>query len=404
MTGELHVGHVETRHDEQDQCEASQGAEGAEQPRIVAGAGSLLGSGQRMNAEDLAWVLHGAIALEAARDPGQRARCGLRRDALSQPPDYEQVVPDAFLLRACFRRHVVCQEPFGPHGNPEQGSECDGRAREARGRDADDRKGAGIHPDSAAQHVLPAAELAPGRFADDCHRSSAPRPLFLRREAASRRQANAERREVVAGDEARFCPTGGVRIGQDDPDVAMRHHLIEDAGLVPDGRVLGVREPAVRIGRFRVANVDADRAATLIRSGKGLEEQHVDQPEHGGVRTDAKRHHRDRRERECRRLREEAKPVPNVAGHRIEPRRRPAGTDRLLHLLDSAEFNPRLSERRLRACSRGDLLLGEQLQVAGDLTVKVAVDRPAAGEAVEDTKAAGPCSHGVLPLWHPRTS
>jgi hypothetical protein len=136
------------------------------------------------------------------------------------------------------------------------------------------------------------------------------RPLLVRRELAAGGELDAERREVVGADDADERSAGPLALADADHRHRMRQHVVEQLPRPADGLVVGPRERAVLIRPRSILGEDAHHVGPVRRDR--LEDQDVDDAEHGGVRADAQREHDHRDGGEAGVLREEPERVAEV--------------------------------------------------------------------------------------------
>ena len=250
-------------------------------------------------------------------------------------------------------------------------------------RDADDGERLGVHEQGAAQDIRVPAHPLPRGVAQHENRGAAAWSFFIGREGPSDREPGAEHVEVRPRHERGLDATRLAFVGHADVNRLVSERLSEELRPVANRLVFPVRERTIGIGPGGVVYVDADDGPRLIRSGRRLEQEQVDQAEHRAVRADAEGEHHDGRQGERRRLREQPHAVAHVARDRVEPRGRPRRTDRFLHLVDAAHLEARLAPGLFGAHARRDLLVHEHVEVAGHLPVEVAPRGIATGELGE---------------------
>ena len=118
--------------------------------------------------------------------------------------------------------------------------------------------------------------------------------------------------------------------------------------------------------------------AIRIRVGKRLEEDGVDDTEHGRVRADAQRHHRDSEAPKTRIPARGAQRVSHIAADVIHPADRSRVTMPILGLLHAAESLARRRQRLLRGQSLPfEVVLHQQkMRVQLSRQVRLSLERP----------------------------
>ncbi len=111
------------------------------------------------------------------------------------------------------------------------------------------------------------------------------------------RQRDTEHGEIVRADDGGERAAGIAFLAQTDQREVETHCVAEDRVLLADVEISWIRKSAISFGIFLVLGKELHHFVRLGVSGRGKEKR-VNQAEHGRVRANAEREHRDRRNRE----------------------------------------------------------------------------------------------------------
>ena len=178
-------------------------------------------------------------------------------------------------------------------------------------------KSLGVDPDLAAEERRREAGIAPAVVADHDGRDARAGPFFVGVERPPGGERDAERVEVVRGDDGDERAARGVAGRHPDHRKGVGHQAVEDvAGLLANVGEVGVREGAIAIRLGAVAAEEADEITRLSR--ERLEHERVHEREHRAVGADPDREDEDGDEREARRLGKRPNREAQILDHMVK--------------------------------------------------------------------------------------
>ena len=196
-------------------------------------------------------------------------------------------------------------------GHPQLGRQYGDHAGEARRRDPDDREPAAADANRPADDVGSGPEIAPPVAIRHHRHARRADHVVLRTDRAADRRRDAERAEVVAGDDlAEREPRTAVEVDRGEHR-RVADEIFEDAVLPFQVEIIGVRRSAELDGAGGIAGKDVDQPLGL-RHRQRLEDQGVGNREERGVEADADRQRHDRHQRKTGTFSQPAQREPNI--------------------------------------------------------------------------------------------